>query len=61
MNNSDDPKSFIARMKNIIPIGRIGNTENTVAAVLYLASNLKAGSFVSGTVILVDGGVMTAR
>lgn len=37
-----------------IPMGRLGNTEDMVGAVIYLAS--KASNFVTGTLLLVDGG-----
>lgn len=51
MNDPNDPTSFIGRMKNLIPIGRVGDPEDAVGAVIYLAS--RAGSYVSGTVIKV--------
>ena len=38
-------------MKDLIPIGRIGNEEDMVGAVVYLAS--RAGSYISGNVIKV--------
>lgn len=37
-----------------IPMGRLGNTEDIVGVVIYLAS--AASNFVTGTLILVDGG-----
>lgn len=45
------PRSYISGMKDDIPIGRVGNADDTVGTVIYLAS--KAGSLVSGTVIIV--------
>ncbi|OSX66725.1 hypothetical protein POSPLADRAFT_1132831 [Postia placenta MAD-698-R-SB12] len=54
MNNPDDPRSFISQRRDVIPIGRIGSGEDVVGTVLYLAS--RAGSYISGTVILVSEG-----
>ena len=51
INDPDDPNSFIAAMRNVIPIGRIGNEDDMVCAVVYLAS--RAGSYISGNVIKV--------
>ncbi|EJF65076.1 NAD(P)-binding protein, partial [Dichomitus squalens LYAD-421 SS1] len=52
LNSPDNPRSFISLMKDHIPIGRIGNQDDVVAAVMYLAS--RAGSYISGNVIKVD-------
>ncbi|TFK53937.1 NAD(P)-binding protein [Heliocybe sulcata] len=51
MNDPEDPKSFISLRRHAIPIGRIGNEEDAIGAVVYLAS--RAGSYVSGTTIKV--------
>ncbi|CDO69284.1 hypothetical protein BN946_scf184976.g3 [Trametes cinnabarina] len=56
LNSPDDPDSFISTEKDIIPIGRIGNEEDVVAAVVYLSS--RAGSYISGNVIKLDGGIL---
>ncbi|OCH91781.1 NAD(P)-binding protein [Obba rivulosa] len=56
INDPSNPQSFIAKNKDIIPIGRIGKAEDAVGAVLYLAT--AAGSFVSGTCIKIDGGIL---
>ncbi|KAI9068061.1 NAD(P)-binding protein [Trametes sanguinea] len=56
MNSSDDPKSFISKEKDAIPIGRIGSEEDVVGAVIYLSS--KAGSYISGNVVKLDGGIL---
>ena len=50
-DGSGNPRDFIAKMKDIIPIGRVGNEEDIAGAVLYLAS--RAGSFVSGAMLKV--------
>ncbi|TFY77128.1 hypothetical protein EWM64_g6886 [Hericium alpestre] len=56
INDITNPNSFISKLKDIIPIGRAGNEEDMVGAVLYLTS--RAGSFVSGVVIKIDGGIL---
>ncbi|MBB3355190.1 NAD(P)-dependent dehydrogenase (short-subunit alcohol dehydrogenase family) [Rhizobium sp. BK049] len=48
-----DP-DFYARTVGHIPLGRIGDTDDVVGAVVYLAS--PAASFVTGANLLVDGG-----
>jgi NAD(P)-dependent dehydrogenase (short-subunit alcohol dehydrogenase family) len=42
-----------------IPAGRIGNAEDMAAAAVYLAS--RAGDYVVGTMITLDGGVASDR
>jgi NAD(P)-dependent dehydrogenase (short-subunit alcohol dehydrogenase family) len=42
-----------------VPAGRIGTTEDMAGAAIYLAS--RAGDYVVGTTIVVDGGVNIAR
>ena len=42
-----------------VPVGRIGQTEDMAGAAIYLAS--RAGDYVVGDTIVVDGGVTTAR
>jgi NAD(P)-dependent dehydrogenase (short-subunit alcohol dehydrogenase family) len=42
-----------------VPAGRIGNTEDMAGAAIYLAS--RAGDYVVGDTIVVDGGVSMAR
>jgi len=54
MNDPTNPGSFVFQAK--IPIGRVGTEDDAVGAVIYLAS--RAGSYVSGTVIKVDGGIL---
>lgn len=49
----DDP-AFMAFVKNMIPMGKIGQPEDVAAAVVYLAS--PASGMVTGTSLLVDGG-----
>jgi hypothetical protein len=40
--------------ENVIPAGRVGNEEDVAGAVLYMAS--RAGAYLNGSVIVVDGG-----
>jgi NAD(P)-dependent dehydrogenase (short-subunit alcohol dehydrogenase family) len=49
----DDP-AFAADVLARIPLGRVGNTMDVAAAVIYLASD--AGRLVTGSVLAVDGG-----
>lgn len=49
----DDP-AFRAGVLARIPAGRVGSIDDIAAAVIYLAS--PAGSLVTGTVLVVDGG-----
>jgi NAD(P)-dependent dehydrogenase (short-subunit alcohol dehydrogenase family) len=45
---------FIAALKRRVPLGRVGDAEEVVGAVLFLASD--AASFVTGIDIPIDGG-----
>jgi len=56
MNDPNNEYSFISKVGHIIPIGRIGSEEDTVGTIVYLAS--RAGSYVSGTCIALDGGIL---
>jgi len=47
------------RIVSAIPAGRIGSPEDIAAAVIYLSS--RAGAYLDGTVIPVDGGVSTTH
>lgn len=49
----DDPK-FVEFVRNMIPLGKIGQPEDVAAAVLYLCSD--GASMVTGHSLLVDGG-----
>jgi glucose 1-dehydrogenase len=50
----DDPEAKHA-VEEEIPLGRIGNPEEIAAAVVWVAS--EQGSYVTGTTIVVDGGM----
>ena len=45
-------------LKQVIPLGRMGETEDMAGAAIYLSS--RAGAWVSGTVLTVDGGQVGA-
>lgn len=45
---------FMKRLRNKVPMGRVGNAPEIAGAVVFLASD--AASFVTGTQITVDGG-----
>jgi 3-oxoacyl-[acyl-carrier protein] reductase len=51
------PEKIIQGMRDHTPIGRMGTTEDIANAYLWLASD--AASFVTGTVLSVDGGIVT--
>lgn len=54
---AEDPK-LAAKYAAAVPMGRIGQPEDMVGAVVYLCS--EAASFVSGQTIYVDGGLTAA-
>src|SRR3984957_2883200 len=54
----DDPATRAAVAQRI-PLGRIGEPDDVAGAVIYLSS--RAGRYVTGTVIPVDGGATFAR
>ena len=51
-NNPERLKTFLNR----IPLGRMGEPEELVGPVLFLSSPMS--SYVTGTVLVVDGGYM---
>ncbi len=54
-----DARDHGEQVKERIPAGRIGEPEDMAAAAIYLAS--RAGDYVMGSTLVVDGGVMHAR
>lgn len=53
VENSQDP-AFIARLTNLIPMGRMAQPDEYKAAVLFLVSD--ASSYMTGATLSVDGG-----
>lgn len=56
---SDDPEQAEAEMTRLYPVGRIGEPEDVAMVVAFLASDL--ASFVNGTMVTVDGGLLAAN
>ena len=54
-----DARDHGDEIKSRIPAGRIGEPEDMAAAAIYLAS--RAGDYVMGSTLVVDGGVTHAR
>jgi NAD(P)-dependent dehydrogenase (short-subunit alcohol dehydrogenase family) len=54
-----DARDHAADIATHIPAGRIGTAEDMAAAAIYLAS--RAGDYVVGSTVVVDGGVTHAR
>ena len=55
----DQVKSVLASFDSFHPLGRIGQPGDVVSAILFLASD--AASWITGTILPVDGGVMAGR
>lgn len=53
----DLPEGFLEAQRQRTPMGRIGDVEEAAAALVFLAS--PASSFVTGTSLVVDGGLLT--
>lgn len=50
------PKEVLDGMAQKVPVGRLGSTEDIANACLFLASD--AASYINGTVLSVDGGIV---
>jgi gluconate 5-dehydrogenase len=56
-HNPDNPEigpDFVEKLSRKVPMGRIGQPEELVGAIVFLASD--ASSYVTGSAIVVDGG-----
>ena len=54
MTSGPDADALMKKLLDGIPLGRLGEPEDMVGPVVFLAS--KAGAFVTGTLLAVDGG-----
>ncbi|KAK8844786.1 hypothetical protein IAR55_006636 [Kwoniella newhampshirensis] len=54
MQDPNNPKSMLARAKDLVPVKRGGEEEDAAGTAIWLAS--KAGSYVDGSVITLGGG-----
>ena len=53
----EDPEAALAEVASLHPIGRVGQPDEVAAAASFLASD--EASFITGTSIAVDGGLLT--
>jgi NAD(P)-dependent dehydrogenase (short-subunit alcohol dehydrogenase family) len=51
---NNQPDDFVERLSKLIPLGRMANTNEYQAAILFLSSD--ASSYMTGTNLVIDGG-----
>ena len=56
---ANSPDHTLEGVGDKIPMGRLGNPEEQAAAVIWLCSD--AASFITGTILSVDGGEISSR
>lgn len=56
--SADEIDEFVDNLKNVYPVGRVGEVTDTSTAIEYLISD--SASFITGQLIPIDGGALTA-
>lgn len=56
---AQEAEAFFDSFKNIYPVGRVGEVTDTSAAIEFLVNDSTA-SFITGLLLPVDGGALTA-
>ena len=51
---NDHPVDFVAKLSNIIPMGRMAHIDEYKGAIVFMCSN--ASSYMTGTNVIIDGG-----
>ena len=51
---NNQPKEFVQKISNLIPMGRMANLEEYKGAIVFLASD--ASSYMNGATLIIDGG-----
>jgi len=51
---TNQPEEFVARLSNLIPLGRMAHMDEYQAAILFLCSD--ASSYMTGSNLIIDGG-----
>lgn len=51
---NDQGEHFVAKVNNLIPLGRMANVDEYMGAIVFLASD--ASSYMTGSILVIDGG-----